>query len=126
MEDITDALPRIIAAHIDAHNQPDPDAFIATFAPDALVNDARREFLGHDAIRGWADKEIFGDHVTMDVQSAYRHHGDVVVHARVDGDFDKTNLPDPVILTYYFSTKGELIIQLVIVLNKARWEPQGS
>jgi hypothetical protein len=119
MKDITTSLPRVIADHIAAHNKPDPEALMATFAPDALVNDARREFLGHDAIRAWADKEIFGDHVTMDVQRGYDQHGDIIVHARIEGDFDKTNLPDPVILTYYFSLRDDLITQLLIVLNKA-------
>ena len=121
MQDITHALPDVIAAHIAAHNRPDPDAFVATFAADALLNDAQREFVGHDAIRAWADKEIFGDHVTMQVESAFRHHADIVVHARVDGDFDKSKLPDPVILSYYFSLDAGKIAQLIILLNKSRW-----
>jgi ketosteroid isomerase-like protein len=123
MKDITHALPRVVADHVAAHNKPDPELLMATLAPDALVNDARREFLGHAAIRAWADKEIFGDHVTMDVQRAFDQHGDIVVHARIEGDFDKTNLPDPVVLTYYFSLRDDLITQLVILLNKAVAEP---
>jgi hypothetical protein len=121
VEDITGPLPPVVAANILAHNKPDPDAFIATFADDALLNDAQREFLGLDAIRAWAAEEIFGDHVTMDVIKAYRHYGDVVLHAKVDGDFDKTNLPDPVILTYYFSLRDNRITQLIILLNKSPW-----
>jgi ketosteroid isomerase-like protein len=123
MKDITNSLPRVIAEHIAAHNKPDPEAMMATLAADALVNDARREFLGRDAIRAWAHKEIFGDHVTMDVQRAYDQHGDIIVHARIEGDFDKTNLPDPVILTYYFSLRDDLITQIVILLNKALATP---
>ena len=55
----------------------------------------------------------------MQVQNAFNQHGDVIVRARVDGDFDKTNLPDPLILTYYFSLRDGLITQLIILLNKA-------
>jgi hypothetical protein len=123
MKDITHNLPRAVADHIAAHNKPDPALLMATLAPDALVNDARRELLGHDAIRAWADKEIFGANVTMDVQRAYDQHGDVIVHAKIDGDFDKTNLPDPVILSYYFSLRDGLITQLVILLNMTLAEP---
>ena len=123
MQDITVDLPAIITAHIAAHNRPDPESFIATFSEGALLNDAQREFVGHAAIRAWADKEIFGDHVTMDVQSAYRNGKNIVVHARIEGDFDKTNLPDPVILTYYFSIEADLIVQLIILLNKSNWAP---
>jgi hypothetical protein len=82
------------------------------------LNDARREFVGRDAILASADKEIFGDNVTLAVERAYEQHGNIIVHGRVDGNFDKTNLPDPVILTYYFSIRHDLITQLIITLNR--------
>jgi ketosteroid isomerase-like protein len=119
MKDITSALPRAIAAHVAAYNNHDPDALMATFASDALVNDIKREFLGHAAIRAWADKEIFGDNVTLDIQEAYEQHGDFILRFRVSGDFDKTNLPDPLILTYYFSVRADRITQLIIIHNAA-------
>jgi ketosteroid isomerase-like protein len=119
MKNITEALPGVVADHVAAHNNHDPDALMSTFATDALLNDAQREFLGHDAIRAWADKEIFGDNVTLDVEVAYEHYGDIVVRCRVDGDFDKSKLPDPVILTYYFRIVNEKITHLIVLLNKA-------
>jgi ketosteroid isomerase-like protein len=119
MKDITANLPRVIAAHVAACNKHDPEALMATLAPDALVNDAKREFLGHAAIRAGADKEIFGDNVTLDVQQGYEQHGDIVLRCRASGDFDKTNLPDPLILTYYFSVRDDRITQLIIILNAA-------
>ncbi len=117
MKEIIDTLPRIISDHIAANNRHDPDALIATFAPDALVNDIKREFLGRAAIRAWADKEIFGDNIILDVQKAYEQHGDIILRCRVRGDFDKTNLPDPLILTYYFSIRNDRIPQLIIIQN---------
>lgn len=116
---ITSALPQVITSHVAAYNNHDPDALMATFASDALVNDIRREFLGHAAIRAWADKEIFGDNVTLDIQEAYEQHGDFILRCRVSGDFDKTNLPDPLILTYYFSVRADRITQLIIIHNAA-------
>jgi ketosteroid isomerase-like protein len=93
--DITHNLPKIVADHIAACNAPDAEAWMATFAPDAMLNDRLREFLGAEAIRRFADEEIFGTKVTMDVQRAWDRHGDVTVHARIDGTYDKTGLPDP-------------------------------
>ena len=116
--DITQTLPRVVADHIAAYNAHDPEAMMATLAPDALVNDQRREFVGHAAIRAWADKEIFGDNVTLAVERALDQHGDVILHAKVDGDYDKTDLPNPLILTYYFSLRGGLITQLIIIHNQ--------
>ena len=122
MQNITNDLPAVIRAHIAAHNRPDPDGFMATFSEDALLNDAKREFVGQAAIRAWADKEIFGDHVTMEVRSAYRNgESNIVLHAKIEGDFDKTNLPDPVVLSYYFTLEVDRIAQLVILLNKSTW-----
>ncbi|MEI9929492.1 MAG: nuclear transport factor 2 family protein [Rhizomicrobium sp.] len=118
MKDIRNALPRVIADHIAAHDESDPEAFMATFTPQALVNDAKREFLGTAAIRAWADKELFGDHVKLDMQQAFDNRGDIILRARITGDFDKTNLPDPVMLTYYFSLRDGLINQLIIILNQ--------
>jgi len=117
MQMITHALPRAVADCIAACNNHNPDGFMATFAPDALVNDNRREFLGHAAIRAWADKELFGDNVTCVVERGYEQHGDVIVHCRTDGDYDKTNLPDPLILSWYFSLRDGRITQLIIILN---------
>jgi hypothetical protein len=123
MKDITDELPQVIADHVAAHNRPDPQAFLATFASDAMLNDAQREFLGHEAIRAWAAKEIFGDNVTMEVQRAWEHPSGVILHAKYDGDFDKTNLPVPLILTNYFVLKEGKIAQLITLVNKTIWEP---
>jgi hypothetical protein len=122
MKDIKDALPQVIIDHFAAQRAHDPDAFIATFTPDALLNDARREFLGHQAIRAWADKEIFGDNVRAEVMHAYVHQGAYIVHAKFDGDFDKTNLPDPLILTCYFNLAENKISQLIVLLNRSIWK----
>jgi hypothetical protein len=117
MKEITHQLPPVIQDHIRAYNTPDPELMIRTLAPDALLNDNKREFLGHDAIRAWAAKEIFGDKVTLDVQAAYEHYGSIVVRCKVDGTFDKSKLPNPFILTYYFQIQNNLITQIIILLN---------
>jgi hypothetical protein len=90
---------------------------IAAFADDAIVNDARREFWGVDAIRRWSDKEIIGDKVTMDVKEVREHYGEFIVDAVVDGNFDKSNLPDVIVLTHYFTIHNDKIVRLIIILN---------
>jgi hypothetical protein len=91
---------------------------MATFVPDAMLNDIQREFIGTEAIRGFGEKEIFGDNVTMAVRRAWDRHGAVTVHAEVDGTYDKTGLPDPLILSFYFSLRADRITQLIIIHNK--------
>ncbi len=111
-------LPAAIAAYIAATNAFDIEAFMATFADDALVNDHRNEFVGLAAIRDWAQREIIGDRVTMKTVEATNRGSGVVVTARIDGNFDKKGLPDPLLLTFYFTIDNGRIIQLVIVHNK--------
>ena len=115
----TAALPQVVLQHIDAYRSHNPEAFMSTLAPEALVNDIQREFLGHPAIRSWAEKEIFGDNVALEIEAAFEHFGNTIVRFNVDGDFDKANLPDPLILTYYFSVQDQPITQIIILHNKA-------
>lgn len=114
----TTMLEGIVAEHVAAVNAFDTDAVMATFADDAYVNDNRREFRGIDAVRRFVEREIVGDRVTMDVREVIEHHGDTIVRAAYDGDFDKTNLPDEVILSNYFSVRHGKIVSLVTINNR--------
>jgi hypothetical protein len=116
--DITHNLPKVVADHIAACNAHDLEAWMATFDPDAMLNDIQREFIGTAAIRGFGEKEIFGDNVTMDIHRAWDRSGNVTVHAKFDGTYDKTGLPDPLILSLYFSLRDGLITQLIFIHNK--------
>jgi len=40
------------------------------------------------------------------------------VTVRCDGTFDKTNLPDPPLLDFYFTVRNEKIVRLIIIHNK--------
>ncbi len=113
----TRTLDGILAEHVAAVNAYDEDAIVATFADDALVNDAHREFWGAEAIRRWVRKEMVGDRVTIDVTEVIDHYGDTIVRGRYDGDFDKTNLPGDLILTNYFTVRDGKIVSLIVIRN---------
>ena len=110
-------LQGIIAEHVAAVNAFDEDAIVATFADDAFVNDAHREFWGTDAIRRWVAKEMVGDRVTIEVTEVIEHHGETIVRGRYDGTFDKTNLPDELILTNYFAIRDGKLASLIVIRN---------
>ena len=111
-------LKGVLAEHVRAVNAFDTDAIVETFARDAYVNDNRREIVGIDAIRRWVEKEIVGDKVTLDVREVVDHHGDTIVRAAYDGEYDKTNLPKELVLTNYFSVRDGKIVSLAIVFNQ--------
>ena len=113
----TTTLAPVLARFIAAVNAFDEDAIVATFASDALVNDVHREFWGREAIRRWVAREIVGDRVTVEVTEVLDHHGDIIVRGSYDGDYDKTNLPDPLILTSYFTVSDDKIVTLITIRN---------
>jgi hypothetical protein len=116
--DMTSPLTGVIADHIKAVNAFDTEAIMATFAPDAYVNDNRREINGIDAIRRWVETEMVGDRVTLDVREVVDHYGDIIVRAAYDGDYDKSRLPPgELIMSNYFSVRGSKIVSLAVIRN---------
>ncbi|MGB8535935.1 MAG: hypothetical protein WCD57_05945 [Acidobacteriaceae bacterium] len=80
--------------------------------------DWRRHRTGIDAIRRWLSKEIVGDKVTMDVREVIDHCDDTIVRAVYNGEYDKTNLPEELILTNYFKIRDGKIVSLAIIFNQ--------
>ena len=115
------SLDPAIAAHIAAINSSDLDAIMDTFAENALVNDASREFWGHERIRAWVSKEMVGDHVTLEPVDVADNDGFYAVRCKYDGDYDKTNLPNPLIMTNYLRVRDGKIVTLFVIKNN---EPQ--
>lgn len=110
-------LPAAIADHIAAVNRFDLDAVMATLAPEILVNDVAREFWGTEHVRAWILKEMIGDHVTLEPVEVVDNAGMYAVRCKFDGDYDKTNLPDPLIMTNYFRVVDDKIVTLFIIKN---------
>jgi limonene-1,2-epoxide hydrolase len=111
-------LPPVVSEFIDAVNAFDTERIVRTFAPDAYVNDNRREIAGADAIRGFIAKEFVGERVTMEVREVVDHYGDIIVRARFDGDYDKTNLPAELVMSSYFSVRDGKIVSLAVIFNQ--------
>jgi len=108
------ALPAIIEEHLAAVNAGDLDALTATFADDAYFT-AQAEARGIGAVRALLAREFIDNHVTMDVREVIDHHGDLIVRIKYDGDYDKSSLPDPLIMTSHFSLRDGKIITLSVI-----------
>ena len=108
------------AAYVRATNDHDPAAFIACFAEGAVVNDAGREIRGTAAIKAWNDREIMDACVTLEVLDVADADGEVTITTKVDGNFDRTGLPDPVIIDHHLIVEGEKIVQLTCRLAGER------
>lgn len=108
----------VVASFVDAVNAFDVDSLLDLFAPDAHVNDQLRDFWGAGAIGNWIRREIVGMHFSMDVLLAKKHFGDPILSAEVTGDFDRTGLPDPMVLSFIFSVHDKKIARLIILITR--------
>jgi hypothetical protein len=118
-DEMTAGWPTAVAAYIHATNLGDLDALLGTFVDDALVNDQLQDYWGKEAIALWAARDIIGERLTLKVVKTVEHYGQLIVTAHVDGMFDKRGLPDPLVLTFYFSSYREKIVQLIILRNQS-------
>ena len=108
-------LPSGVKELVDGANQFDADLFMSAFGEGALVNDRHRQFWGSEAIRRWCEIEITGDRVTIEPVEVVEHYGDVIVTAKFDGDYDKSDLPPELFLQLYCALRNDKVVQLILL-----------
>jgi len=114
---VTLELPRLAAAYVQATNDHNSAGFLNLFADDAQVNDAGRQFNGRGAIQEWSEREVFGANVTLDVLEAVVRDRETILKTVVDGTFDRTGLPDPVIIHQRLRSRDGRIASLACWLD---------
>lgn len=111
-------LPQAIQDFIAAANQPDPEGYVDCFSEGALVFDEGKEWAGKAAIKKWSAEHHFSANITLELKQYNPHEEETVVVFKVDGDFDKTGLPDPLYLEFHFQIRKFKIKQLTICMFK--------
>jgi hypothetical protein len=82
---MTSPPPAPVARLLQAANEHDSDAFLASFTADGVVDDWGREFAGAQAIRGWSDREFIGVDVALTTTSVTTEADVTTVAADVGG-----------------------------------------
>ena len=108
----TITLPPLVDAYVRATNEHDAKAFLALFTEDAVVDDGGRVFHGRDAIGALSQSDIFDVNVTGEVRSAEAQGDAVLLVTKVDGDFDRTGLPEVVLISHRIEMAGDKITKL--------------
>lgn len=107
-------LPQVITNFITASNKPDPEAFVDCFANDAIVEDEGQERVGKLTIKKWSEEFHFGANVKLHPQTVKQDVEDMIVTFKLSGDYDKTGLPDPLLLNFHFQLNDGKIKKLFI------------
>ncbi|MFC5649736.1 nuclear transport factor 2 family protein [Paenibacillus solisilvae] len=107
-------IPSVIHNYIAASNKPDPAAFVDCFSEDAVVLDEGKKRIGKHVIKKWSEQYHFGANVTLEPKEAKENGDKIVVTCKLDGTYDKTGLPDPLLLNYHFSIVDDKIVSLSI------------
>lgn len=105
-------LPSPIEQYLQAINFHDPAAFQRCFGQDAVVSDQKHEYRGPTEIRSWADREIFAVNVTLKLRTARETDGQIILSVEVDGSFDRTGLPNPLVMEHRLTYSGSFITSL--------------
>ena len=107
-------LSRPIEQYLWAVNNGDFNTFPSSFAEDACVVDVEREIRGIDAIKEWARRDIFDVHARLDPVKVEESRGRTVVTIKIDGTFDRTGLPDPLLMEHAFKVADGKITELTV------------
>jgi len=107
-------LPPAISQYLRAVNSGDIDGFPSLFADDALVKDVERTIRGRDAIRKWARQDIFGVQARFEVVKVAGSNGSTVLTVKIDGTFDRSGLPDPLLMDHSFGIADGKITELKV------------
>ena len=104
------ALPKPIAAYVEANAQLDVDGMLKPFASDALVldNGARHEGLAE--LRTLLEEAVVGEKAIFTPDALRYENGQVVVEGPAHGDFKGS----PIRFTYRFVLENEAIKTLEI------------
>ncbi|MDQ0049369.1 nuclear transport factor 2 family protein [Paenibacillus polymyxa] len=109
-------MPPAVETYFTSANKSRLETFTSAFDKDALILDNHHEIKGMEAIKSWCEAEILGPNVTFEIVDTDDTNNTVVVTVKVDGDFDKSNLPDPLLLKHQFLVNNNKIKELIITL----------
>ena len=109
-------IPQAIAAFIDATNAHNSDEVLATLTDSAVIADEGQEYRGIAAIKKWSDEKYIGAKVTLEIVDLVNGNGKTIVIVKVDGNFDKSGLPDPFLMDFHFTIDTNKIAALNIRL----------
>lgn len=106
------ALPKPVAAYVEANAQLDVDGMLKPFAADAVLSDNGKRLKGHAALRTLFEDEVIAVKAIFTPDAVRYEGGQVVVEGPAHGDFKGS----PIRFTYRFTLENDAIKALEITI----------
>jgi hypothetical protein len=107
-------IPKPIATFIEATNKHNSDELLAVIAETAIINDEGRDYHGLAEIKKWSDEKVIGANVTLEPIKIIERRGNIILTVKINGNFDKTGLPDPFVMNFHFTIDSDKVLGLSI------------
>jgi hypothetical protein len=104
------ALPKPIAAYVEANAELDVDGMLMPFAADAVVCDDGGRHQGHAELRAWLEEAVIAAKAIFTPDTVRHQNGQVVVEGPAQGDFKGS----PIRFTFCFTLESDAIQTLEI------------
>jgi hypothetical protein len=104
------ALPKPIAAYVEANAELDVDGMLQPFAADAVVYDDGGHHRGHTELRTWLEEAVIAAKAIFTPDTVRHENGQVVVEGPAHGDFKGS----PIRFTFCFTLQSDAIKTLEI------------
>jgi hypothetical protein len=113
-------ISKTVADFIQAFNNHDPNVLLSLLNENAIIHDEGHDYHGISEIRRWYEEKAVGPNVTLEPIKVVETNGKFIVTAKVDGNFDKTGLPDPLKLDFDFTMDANRVSGLSIDFPRKR------
>jgi hypothetical protein len=111
-------IPKVLCTFIRALNNHDSGSLIKTFAKDAFVHDSTGGYNGILAIANWCNTQLIEKKVTYEIHEIFEHYGDFMLVVQAEGEYNKYQEPDPLVLDNFYTMRNDTITSLLILKNQ--------
>lgn len=109
---MTPALPKPIAAYVEANAQLDVEGMLKPFAADALFLDNGKPHRGHAELRKLFEEEVLAVKAIFTPDTVRHENGQVLLEGPAHGDFQGS----PIRFTYRFTLESDFIRALQVTI----------
>jgi hypothetical protein len=103
-------LPSVLAEFLVAQNRFDTEAFVQTFASDAVVHDEGRDYYGLQQIKRWNEATNAKYHTQMEPLELVADGQEITLTILMSGTFDGSPLP----ARFHFKISDDKIVSLIV------------